>query len=77
MLDHDRLTLARALKLRHSSPALHAYIDAAETAIMELRMRARPVLSPEEVRAKKAAYMREYRYRVKLREMGVLDQTAA
>ena len=72
MNDHDRLTLARALKLRHRSPALHAYIDAAETEIMELRLRARPKLSKEEDRVKKAAYMREYRRKVKLKKMGVL-----
>lgn len=77
MLDHDRLLLARALKLRHSFPALHAYIDAAETEIMELRLRARPMKTAASEREKKAAYMREYRRRVKMKAMGVLDQKAA
>lgn len=73
MLDHDRLRLAQALKGKYRSQALHAYIDAAETEIIALRLKARPVLSMEEVRAKKAAYMREYRRRVKVRKMGLLE----
>lgn len=73
MTDADRLKLASALKLRHSSPALHAYIDAAETEIMELRLRARPMKDAATERAKKAAYMREYRRRVKVRKMGLLE----
>lgn len=73
MLDHDRLRLAQALKGKYRSQALHAYIDAAETEIIALRLKARPVLSMEEVRAKKAAYMREYRRRVKVKKMGLLE----
>lgn len=76
MLDHDRLRLAQALKGKYRSQALHAYIDAAETEIIALRLKARPVLSAAEVRAKKAAYMREYRRRVKVRKMGLLSNAA-
>jgi hypothetical protein len=73
MHDTDRLRLAQALKGKYRSKALHAYIDAAETEIIALRLRARPVLSAAEVRAKKATYMREYRRRVKVRGMGLLE----
>jgi len=72
MLDADRLKLAQALKLKIRSPALHAYIDAAESEIIELRLKVRPPLDPAEVRAKKAAYMREYRRRVKVKKLGLL-----
>jgi hypothetical protein len=79
MDDPLRLQLATLLKRRYAHPALWAYIDAAETEIMDLRMRARPYRSSQAAKDVRASYMREWRRKqrvAKLLEMqGTLPST--
>jgi hypothetical protein len=76
MDDPLRLQLATLLKRRYAHPALWAYIDAAETEIMDLRMRARPYRSSQAAKDVRASYMREYRRKARVAKLLEMQGTS-